>query len=564
MRYIMKGMIFFMKNRKLFFLLVILALVCVAVNTSTISAWTAPPTPTLVNANPNGAEGDWYIGAVPPAFDPAKPVLVFVQGLHGNAINWWGSTTYYGNNDMYAYAYNYGYRTAFVNFRDASGNAGSMWLNGSVLSSQLQQICAYFGVPKVNMICHSKGGIDTQSAIVHYGAYPYVDKVFTLSTPHWGSQLADLSYSWYASWLGALLGQQDDGTYVLQTSYMSYFRSITDNRSENNTITYYTSGGTDWGPFFSALYFGGIYLSGYGSNDGLVTVTSAHNPRATHINTGSYNHDNIRMGSKVWWYVEPQIRSYSASFSAMSLAAAPLSSAAGADSTATSDEPGNFLLRGGEINSQNTATVPVEGGANAILFDLIAADPQVTVNILAPNGSSYMPDNTYSDAEYFNGATHFTLKVNRPVAGTWKILMQSRNKNAFLLYTWFDSALQTKLTGNHRHLRNRTPLNLNLEFTDKPARKFKKARVAAALCRVNGRGRIHKLSEESMNNLGAKFGKTLTMPKEPGLYNVNLSINGVLDDGTTFERSQVYSVVVDSDEQNGEKLLKSIAENQQP
>jgi hypothetical protein len=67
-----------------------------------------------------------------------------------------------------------------------------------------------------------------------------------------------------------------------------------------------------------------------------------------------------------------------------------------------------------------------------------------------------------------------------------------------------------------------------------------------------------------MNNLGAKFGKTLTMPKEPGLYNVNLSINGVLDDGTTFERSQVYSVVVDSDEQNGEKLLKSIAENQQP
>jgi hypothetical protein len=552
----------------------ILALICVAVNTGNISAWTTPAAPTLVNANPSGAEGDWYIGAIPPGYDPSKPVLVFVQGLHGNATNWWGATAYYGNNDMYAYAYNYGYRTAFVNFRDADGNAGSMWLNGSDLRNQLQRICAYFGVPKVNMICHSKGGIDTQSAIVHYGAYPYVDKVFTLSSPHWGSQLADLSYSWYASWLGALLGQQDDGTYVLQTSYMSYFRSITDSRSENDGVKYYTSAGTDWGPLFSALYFGGVYLSGYGSNDGLVTVTSAHNPRATHINTSSYNHDNIRIGSKVWWYVEPQIRSYSVSLAAATLktafatAISSLSMDAGSAATANStdetpEQPGNYLLRGGELNPGNTATVPVESGVDAVLFDLMVADPMVNIKIIAPGGSSYWPEATYKDSEYFSGATHFTLKINRPAAGTWQIIMESQNKNAFLLIAGFDSPLRTKLNARQRRLRTKSPLDLSLEFSGMGNRKFKKINGSAMLCRVNGRGRIHKFAEEPMNNQGAKFGRTFTMPQEPGLYNVNFNITGVLDDGTVFERSQVYSVVVDSDELNGEHLLKNIAGQQQ-
>jgi hypothetical protein len=94
-----------------------------------------------------------------------------------------------------------------------------MWRNGSVLRKQLESICKHFNVPKVNLICHSKGGIDAQAAIVHYGANQYVARVFTLSTPHWGSPLADLAYASWASWLTELIGMKSDGTYSLQTGY---------------------------------------------------------------------------------------------------------------------------------------------------------------------------------------------------------------------------------------------------------------------------------------------------------------------------------------------------------
>jgi triacylglycerol esterase/lipase EstA (alpha/beta hydrolase family) len=149
-----------------------------------LSAATSPPLPTLMDQNPSGAEGNWLVGATPAAYDENKPVLVFIQGKGGNAASWWGDSKYSGVNDMYACAYNSGYRTAFVNLRDADGIEGTMWTNGEVLRNQLQQICSYFGVSKVNLICHSKGGIDAQTAIVHSGAYPWVARVVTLSTPH--------------------------------------------------------------------------------------------------------------------------------------------------------------------------------------------------------------------------------------------------------------------------------------------------------------------------------------------------------------------------------------------
>ena len=61
---------------------------------------------------------------------------------------------------------------------------------------------------KVNIVAHSKGGIDTQAALVEYGANRFVGNVITLATPHHGSNLADLSYSWWAGWLASILGQK--------------------------------------------------------------------------------------------------------------------------------------------------------------------------------------------------------------------------------------------------------------------------------------------------------------------------------------------------------------------
>ena len=76
-----------------------------------------------------------------------------------------------------------------------------------IVSTKLEEIYNHFG-KKVNIVAHSKGGIDTQAALVGYGANRFVGNVITLATPHHGSNLADLSYSWWAGWLASILGQK--------------------------------------------------------------------------------------------------------------------------------------------------------------------------------------------------------------------------------------------------------------------------------------------------------------------------------------------------------------------
>lgn len=528
-------------NRKCVVVLIAVALLAAAGAPG--SALTYPSIPVLVNANPNGSEGDWYVGATPPGYDPAKPVIVFVQGLHGSAGDWWGPTEYYGNNDMYAYAYSSGYRTAFVDFRDAGGNAGSMWLNGSVFRTQLEKICAHFRVSRVNVVCHSKGGVDVQSAIVHYGAYPYVGRVFTLSTPHWGSEVADLSYSWWSWWLGALLGQHDDGTYVLQTSYMSYFRSITDGRVENAPIKYYTSAGNDWGPWFSALWFGGSYLSAYGSNDGLVTVTSAHNPRATHVNTGGLNHDNIRMGRQAWWYVEPQVRTLP---SVGATPVLPVPEDPHQVYTLDSASPsGNHLLRGGAFKRNETLSVPVESSVRAVILDLMVADPGVTVAVLSPRGRKIVPYATFTDTGFFKGATHIVTCLERPEAGPWIVQIQSERENAYLLAVQYDAPLTVSLRSPKRWVKAGAPFDLNLDLNAGPLEKIRFAKASYILGHGSAKGQFKKVFEGDLDKKPTGFGRLLYAPADPGLYSLALDVEGTAEDGTAFRRSVVWPIVVE-------------------
>ena len=44
---------------------------------------------------------------------------------------------------------------------------------------------------KVNIIAHSKGGLDTRYAVSMLGIAPYVASVTTVNTPHWGCEFAD-------------------------------------------------------------------------------------------------------------------------------------------------------------------------------------------------------------------------------------------------------------------------------------------------------------------------------------------------------------------------------------
>ena len=63
------------------------------------------------------------------------------------------------------------------------------------LSDRIRAIVRKTGCEKVNIIAHSKGGLDSRYAIAYLGAAPYVASLTTVNTPHRGCEFADFLLS---------------------------------------------------------------------------------------------------------------------------------------------------------------------------------------------------------------------------------------------------------------------------------------------------------------------------------------------------------------------------------
>ena len=70
-------------------------------------------------------------------------------------------------------------------------SAASVEESGKELAARIQSILAETGCEKVNIIAHSKGGLDSRSAIAHAGMAPYVATLTTINTPHRGCIYAE-------------------------------------------------------------------------------------------------------------------------------------------------------------------------------------------------------------------------------------------------------------------------------------------------------------------------------------------------------------------------------------
>jgi triacylglycerol esterase/lipase EstA (alpha/beta hydrolase family) len=421
------------------------------------AAMAAAPAPTLINDNPSGKFGDWYVGAIPPNVDYNKPVILFVQGLHSDY------TTWYNSDGFYDAAYNEGYRTAFVQLKDADGGGGSMWTNGSTLANVINKVKNYYGVSKINVIAHSKGGIDTQTALVHYGAYPYVNVVHQLSTPNLGSELADMCYSTWTWWLAELMGQRDDATYVLQTSYMDYFRSITDGLPENNYTRTYESGGTGDDGFFSATYYSRAFLPG--EDDGAVAIYSAFglpNGYYGFTDNGSerLSHTKMRWASKTWWQVKPRLTTTSYyGVNGSALASTSYMSKKAVDETSAN------IMRGGAINGHAVDTFTLESGVSANV-DVMTSKTDTKVKLVSPSGKVYEPKQVYGVANQrevlFADAVHNTFSIEGE-KGTWTVVAEGESDAYFMLAT-VDGGAKAKVKANKKVLRKGEGLDLAIDL----------------------------------------------------------------------------------------------------
>ena len=79
-----------------------------------------------------------------------------------------------------------GYPT-FTSLTDAFG---TIEYNAEVLKHQIEVIMKEYNVDKVNLIAHSKGGLDCKYMIQHLNMEDHVASLTTLCTPHLGSEIA--------------------------------------------------------------------------------------------------------------------------------------------------------------------------------------------------------------------------------------------------------------------------------------------------------------------------------------------------------------------------------------
>lgn len=460
----------------------------------------------------SGNPGEWYVGTTPSSIAANSHPILFVHGLNSSSDTW------YENNNMYATAYQNGYETAFIDL-----NAGkSMWDNGALLAQKVQEVYNYFG-EKVVVVAHSKGGVDTQSALVHYGADPYIERVITLSSPHRGSELADLAYSSWAGWLAGIIGSKNDGTYSLQTGYMDYYRSVTDSHANVYNTPIYTLGGTKSGSFGSALYWGGLYLSAYGSNDGAVTVQSSRLPYAAEISVGRWNHTTIKEGSSTFNLFKNYLNEeafYSASAASFETAAV----------TESAETPAGHYITGGEYAGTHKESVAVEKGVDSVTFDWISDKKDTSLALASPSKKTYADFKvTADDTEFFKGAYHHTLTIEKPEAGKWTLETKAEQKERYLLNTTFESPVDAMLSGevegNQMKVKGNKKLNVKTDMT------------------VEYYDKNGKLKEKKLK--AKKNGNDFKIPSlGEGVYNMTIDVKGTYE-GTPLERTLIQTVYID-------------------
>ena len=70
-------------------------------------------------------------------------------------------------------------------------SAAAVATSAMELTARIKQVLRETGSEKVNIIAHSKGGLDCRYAIAKYGAGPFIASLTTVNTPHKGCLFAD-------------------------------------------------------------------------------------------------------------------------------------------------------------------------------------------------------------------------------------------------------------------------------------------------------------------------------------------------------------------------------------
>ncbi len=172
--------------------------------------------------------------------------------------------------------------------------------NAEEIRRKILEITEETGCEKVNIIAHSKGGLDSRYAITKLGMADYVASLTTVGTPHHGSQITDLAnklpdsfYRKVAAFMDKRFrgfGDKNPDFYTACHQFNSDYAEKFNEEVHDSDLVYYQSYAS---VMKNALSFGllsatYLMLKKFGRNDGLVTEESAKwgNFRGTYESKG--------------------------------------------------------------------------------------------------------------------------------------------------------------------------------------------------------------------------------------------------------------------------------------
>ncbi|AFM02887.1 PGAP1-like protein [Bernardetia litoralis DSM 6794] len=474
--------------------------------------------------------GNIYYGATPSNLRAGSPVIVFIHGYSSRASTWWE------DNDMYSKAYADGYRTAFVSVHPDK----DMWVNGELFNTMLGTITNHFSVNKVVVVAHSKGGLDTDAALVHYGATSKVERAITLSSPHHGTPLADLAQSGWVSWLSGVFGQVNDATNSLQTGYASYFRSQTASHSNYSNANFRTVGA--WG-YGGILWTPGIYLSWNGGsswsggNDGVVTYKSSKRPNSTTLLSGHGNsttdldHSEVHEGKYMWNTVKNNLP-----YSLSKVSSKPIE-------TETLTNPNAVVeSRVQVLSSEKTSrNFMVEEGVTATMLDIHHLEANEDFVIIAPNGEKVSPKvlRVSEKANDLLGGFATTLSIENPQMGTYSIESQSPFVALVTANEGVSLRMTSDLNDNKYYYNVGETINLNISILNELGINTKGAKVTGAMTLTSNDVKSQKAVVLEFKQNNGQFTATVNDKLAEGIYSIAIQAeNG------NFSKSLVTSIAV--------------------
>lgn len=160
---------------------------------------------------------------------------------------------------------------------------GSLEANGELLKKRIREVIELTGAKKLNVIAHSKGGMEIRYVISTLGMGEWIASVTTMNTPHNGSETVDALLKLPGGlirfgskctdlWM-KLLGDRNPDTYGAINSFTTEYARRFNEANPDMEGIYYQSYGFVMKNAFSDIFLAWTYPVVYyfeGENDGLL------------------------------------------------------------------------------------------------------------------------------------------------------------------------------------------------------------------------------------------------------------------------------------------------------